>query len=145
VCSKPRALLVEDHRLNMELMRAILLRAGFDVDGARTGAEAIRKAGGFVPDVVLLDILLPDMNGLDIACELRSKPATANTTIVAVSAEVGDDIRQQAFAAGCDGYVLKPIDTRTFAKSISGFMAGEAGWRPFPGAGEPGEPPMSVL
>ena len=104
-------------------MRAILLRAGFEVEGARTGTEALRKMTGFVPDVVLLDIRLPDTSGLDVACQLRSQPATANTTIIAVSAEVGEDIRQQALAAGCNGYVPKPIDTRTFAKSVSGFMA----------------------
>ena len=123
MCQKLRALLVEDHRLNMELMRTILLRAGFDVDHARTGAEAVRKASGYVPDVVLLDIRLPDISGLDVAYQLRSQSATANATIIAVSAEIGDDIRQRAFAAGCDGYVCKPIDTRTFVSSISGFMA----------------------
>ena len=140
--SKPRALLVEDHRLNMELMRVILLRAGFDVDGARTGAEAMRKVGGFIPDVVLLDIRLPDINGFDIACRLRAQPATANATIIAISAEVGDDIRQQAFAAGCDGYVPKPIDTRTFANSISGFMARAPQWRAL--GGEVGKPPSGT-
>jgi CheY-like chemotaxis protein len=138
VRQKIRALLIDDYRPNLELMRAILLQAGFDVDGACTGAEAMRKLNGCTPDVVLLDISLPDTSGLDIACHLRAQPATANTTIVAVSAEADDDIRQQAFAAGCDGYLAKPIDTRTFASSISGLMARAPQWRALGGgAGQP--------
>ena len=113
-----RALVVEDYRLARDLMIQVLERAGFEAVGVATGTEAIRRASDGGHDVILLDIMLPDMNGLDVAAELRRRPATALTPIVAVTAEAADEMRSCALAVGFDAYLVKPIDVRTFARDI---------------------------
>ena len=120
--SAPRALLVEDSPLNLELVTTVLEHAGFEVDGAADGHEACTKAGSGSYDVIILDLSLPDIGGLEVARRLRAAPATADCPIVAVTGQIGFAEEQQAYAIGCDGYITKPINAHTFGQEILRFV-----------------------
>jgi len=115
-------LLVEDNEQNRYLATFLLEQHGFRVVSARDGHRAIESVRAFVPDLVLLDIQLPAMSGYAVALELRRIEALAATPIIAVTshAMVGD--REKALAAGCNGYIEKPINPETFVAEISGFI-----------------------
>lgn len=119
---KPRVLLIEDNEQNRYLASFLLESNGFEVACAPDGSEgiALAKAGRF--DLVLLDILLPVMSGYTVARELRRIPALSTVPIIAVTsyAMVGD--REKALAAGCDGYIEKPIDPDTFVAEVRRFL-----------------------
>jgi two-component system, cell cycle response regulator DivK len=120
--SLPRALLVEDNPLNLELVTTVLRRAGFEVDGAASGHEACAKACACAYDVIVLDLSLPDIDGLEVARRLRAAPATSACPIVAVTGQVELADEKEAYAVGCAGYITKPIDARTFGQEILGFV-----------------------
>jgi CheY-like chemotaxis protein len=115
-------LVVDDNELNLALTRAVLERAGHDVEAARSGDEAVVSIARRRPDLVLMDVQLPGRDGLDVTRALKSQPATAGIPIVALTAHamVGD--QETALAAGCAGYICKPIDTRTFVAEVSRFL-----------------------
>lgn len=115
-------LLVEDNEQNRYLATYLLEQHGFRVVPARDGHEAIESVRTFVPDLILLDIQLPTMSGYAVALQLRRMDALAATPIIAVTshAMVGD--REKALAAGCNGYIEKPINPETFVTEISGFI-----------------------
>jgi len=115
-------LVVDDNELNLALTRAVLERAGYEVEGARSGADAVSSIERRRPDLVLMDVQLPDRDGLEVTRDLKSEPATSDITIVALTAHamVGDE--DTALAAGCAGYICKPIDTRTFADEVGRFL-----------------------
>ncbi len=112
-------LIVDDNPLNLKLVRVVLARAGYDVRTASDATEALAVLERFRPRLILMDLQLPGMDGLELTRRLKADPATRDTVILAVTAYAmkGDD--QKALAAGCDGYVAKPIDTRT----LPGFVA----------------------
>src|SRR5437016_90972 len=103
-------------------MRVLLSRQGFEVRTATTAEEALQALEEFTPRVVLTDIQLPGMDGLELIRRLKSNPATHDTIVLAVTAFAmkGDEMR--AFEAGCDGYVTKPIDTRTLPMLIRQYL-----------------------
>ena len=103
-----RVLLVEDHADTRELFALILLSNGFTVDVAATGQQAVDQAAVSAPDVVVLDLQLPDMDGWSAARHLRAHPATMHTAIVAVSAHAYDQDEARAREVGCDAFVAKP-------------------------------------
>jgi two-component system cell cycle response regulator DivK len=105
-----RVLVVEDHPLNRELAEAILERAGYAVVVAGDGETALERVAAGPPDVILLDVELPGISGLEVARRLKGDPATAAIPVVALTAYamVGDEARVRA--AGCDDYVTKPIE-----------------------------------
>jgi two-component system cell cycle response regulator DivK len=111
-------LIVDDNELNLRLAENVLARAGFEVGLARTAAEARERLaeGGWA--AVLMDLRLPDGNGLDVVRELRATPTAHRIPVAALtaSAMVGDP--QQAFEAGCDAYISKPIEVRSFASQV---------------------------
>jgi two-component system cell cycle response regulator DivK len=115
-------LVVEDNPANMMLVVALLERAGFGHAQASSAEEARRLIVTIPPDVILMDIQLPGEDGLSLTRELKSSPATAHIPIIALTAHAmkGDEV--QAIAAGCDGYLAKPIDTRNFATFIMRFL-----------------------
>jgi CheY-like chemotaxis protein len=115
-------LVVEDYPDNLALMTYLLTAAGHDVRGAMTGQQTIASARDDLPDIVVLDIQLPDMDGYQVLGELRADPRTARVPVVAVTAYamVGD--RDDALAAGFDGYLPKPITPRTFAQTIESHL-----------------------
>jgi CheY-like chemotaxis protein len=115
-------LVVEDYPDNLALMTYLLSAAGHEVRGAVTGRQTVATAREDLPDLVVLDIQLPDMDGYQVLSELRADPRTASVPIVAVTAYamVGD--RDDALAAGFDGYLPKPITPRTFAQTIENYL-----------------------
>lgn len=117
-----KILVVEDYPDNLALMTYLLTAAGHDVRGASSGQQTVAAARTEVPDIVVLDIQLPDMDGYQVLGELRGDPRTANVPVVAVTAYamVGD--RDDALAAGFDGYLPKPITPRTFAQTIESHL-----------------------
>jgi CheY-like chemotaxis protein len=125
-----KILIIEDNEQNRYLVTFMLERAGHEVVHARNGREGIALAGQEAPALILLDIQLPEMDGYAVARELKKNPATVGAPIVAVTsyAMVGD--RERARAAGCVGYIEKPINPDTFVNEIEHFLKG--------GAGDPG-------
>jgi two-component system, cell cycle response regulator DivK len=115
-------LLVEDTPANRALATKLLRAAGHEVLTAETAANGIALAREALPDLVLLDLGLPDMDGWEAISEMRADQRTAGLRIVAFTAHamVGD--RERALANGFDGYLSKPIDFATFADSVAGFL-----------------------
>ena len=116
-------LLVEDHALNLELARDALQLRGFRTLEARTAAEGIALARRYRPDVVLLDIQLPDMDGLAALRRLRAEPDMAAIPVVAVTAFAMREDRERLLRAGFDGYLAKPIDVTAFPEQIRSYCA----------------------
>ncbi|HKR98543.1 MAG TPA: response regulator, partial [Candidatus Dormibacteraeota bacterium] len=117
-----RILLVEDNASNRELAKMVLAGNGFDVDIATDGDEGLRKATSRVYDLVLMDIELPGMDGLTVTRMLRSDPKTASMPIVALTANAMKGSEQEALAAGCSGYISKPIEVASFVQRISAYI-----------------------
>lgn len=120
---KKRILYVEDNEQNMYLVRFILEKHGYEVASALDGQEGIELAAKILPDLILLDIQLPRMDGYAVAQSMRSNPGLASTPIVAVTsyAMVGD--RDKALAAGCTGYIEKPINPDTFIEQMEQYLS----------------------
>jgi two-component system cell cycle response regulator DivK len=114
----PTILLIEDNEQNRYLATFLLEQHGYAVVAAGDGQRGIELAQRVTPDLVLLDIQLPQMDGYAVARALRAVPALAGTPIIAVTsyAMVGD--REKCLAAGCSGYIEKPIDPDTFVAEI---------------------------
>ncbi len=122
-------LLIDDQPMNLELAQELLEMDGYAVRTAGDADEALAVlAGGFRPRLILMDIQLPGMDGLELTRRLRADPAQAGVVIIALTAYamVGD--RERALAAGCDGYIAKPIDTRAFSHTLREAL--ESGRRP---------------
>jgi len=116
----PRVLVVDDMPDTRRLMRRVLERAGFAVFEANSGEVALERIAADRPALVVLDLRLPGMSGLDIAAWVRGHddPAIADTILLACSASVQPEIQQAAFDAGCDAFEGKPFDIRRFASRI---------------------------
>lgn len=117
-----KILLIEDNALNQELARDVLEAAGYTVVDARTAEEGLRLAAAFMPDLILLDIRLPGMNGLDAARSLKDSSLTRNIPVVALTAQAMAGDEQIALGAGFDGYITKPINTRTLSRDVRRFL-----------------------
>jgi two-component system cell cycle response regulator DivK len=118
----PLVLVIEDNEQNLYLMRFLLEKNGFTVEEAKDGKKGVEKAYALKPNIILLDIQLPKMDGYAVARELRKNNELAHTPIVAVTsyAMVGD--RERILAAGADGYIEKPIDPEKFVEQIKGHI-----------------------
>jgi len=119
-------LLIEDNPLNLELARDVLQAAGYTVVDARTAEEGLRLAAAVVPQLILLDIRLPGMNGLDAVRSLKHDVHTRDITVVALTAQAMAGDEQTAFAAGFDGYITKPINTRTLSGEVRRWLESPA-------------------
>ena len=113
-----RAWVVEDNDSNFELVEYLLSEAGWEVDRAGDSAQFSALLDGDPPDVVLLDMHLPDVPGLDLLRLLRSVPGFARVPVLAVTAHAMRGDRERFLASGCDGYLSKPIDTATFVAAV---------------------------
>jgi CheY-like chemotaxis protein len=107
-------LVVDDNPMNLKLTSFLLVAEGYDVHTAVDGPEAIEKVGSVAPRLILMDLQLPGIDGLEVTRRLKGNPATAHIPVVALTAYAmkGDD--RKAIEAGCEGHIAKPIDTRTF-------------------------------
>lgn len=115
-------LIIEDNPLNVELASDLLQASGYRIHSTRTAEEGIRMARELLPDLVLMDISLPGMDGLCATRALKNDPATSHLTVVGLTAHamLGDE--GTALQSGCDGYLTKPIDTRTFVSTVTKFI-----------------------
>jgi CheY-like chemotaxis protein len=118
-----RILVIEDNPLNLELVTDLLEAAGFIICRALTAEEGLRAARELSPDLILMDLSLPGLDGLAATRALRADPATRHLTIIALTAHAMKGDEAIALRAGCDGYLTKPIDTRTFAAKVAAFIA----------------------
>lgn len=118
-----KILIIEDNLLNLELATDLLAANGFVVSSAPTAEEGLRMAGELLPDLVLMDFSLPGMDGLSATKHLKANPATRHLTVVGLTANAMKGDEETALNAGCDGYLTKPIDTRTFVAAVTQFIA----------------------
>jgi two-component system, cell cycle response regulator DivK len=117
-----RVLYIEDDTNNRMLVRRILMVEGIDVDEADNARDGIKMALDNPPDLILMDVSMPDMDGLTATGKIRAMPQIAKIPIVALTANVMEGDRERSLAAGCDGYISKPIDVDTFADQISAYL-----------------------
>ncbi len=116
-------LLVEDSDAIRDAFTILLEDAGYTVLGADTGEEALRLAAEHLPDLVLLDMGLPDMTGLDVVRRLKGDPETSGIAVVAVTGRDEDADRRACLAAGCAAYIVKPVNTQKLVRDLPGWMA----------------------
>ncbi len=119
---KTRILLIEDNEQNRYLLTFMLETHGYAVIPASDGVLAIELAGRVLPQLILLDIQLPIMDGYAVARELRKDPALQKVPIVAVTSYAMTGDREKAIAAGCNGYIEKPINPETFVAEIERYL-----------------------
>jgi two-component system, cell cycle response regulator DivK len=117
-------LVVEDNERNLKLLRDVLEYAGYDVRVARTAEDGITLAVSEPPDLVLMDLQLPGIDGVEALRRLRETPRTADIPVVAVTAQAMKQDKERALRAGFDGYVVKPITVRAFPAQVRGFLSG---------------------
>ena len=125
--SATRLLIVDDNAMNMTIAQIALAADQFVVECASNAREALQKVPWFRPHLILMDVQMADMSGLQLTQLLKSDPATRDICIVAFTAFAmrGDEAKMRA--AGCDGYLSKPIDVKTFAAQVRGCLAGRSG------------------
>jgi two-component system cell cycle response regulator DivK len=114
-------LIVEDNEKNLKLLRDVLQFKGYQTLDAMTGLEGVRLARERHPDLVLMDIQLPDIDGVTALAQLRADPATKDMPVVAVSASVMPNDQQRIMASGFDAYVMKPISVKSFVETVEKF------------------------
>jgi CheY-like chemotaxis protein len=117
-------LVVEDNETNQLLVSSVLEREGFRVELAGNADEAVAKLTTGAPDLILMDVQLPGMDGLSLTRQLKTDQRTAAIPIVALTALAMLGDKERTLAAGCVGYIQKPINTRTFGAEIRKYLAG---------------------
>lgn len=115
-------LVVEDNPLNLKLVRAVLSLSSCTVLEAKSAETGIQIALDTLPDLILMDLHLPAMDGLAATSILKKNPATSHIPIIAVTSCAMEGDGKLAFAAGCDAYITKPINTRSFVPTIAEFL-----------------------
>src|SRR5580700_8101797 len=119
-------LVVDDNADNRDLTQILLECEGFEVRTVEDAAEALSVLGAYRPKMILMDVQLPGMDGLELTRRLRSDPSSHGVTIVALSAYAMAADKEHARAAGCDGYITKPINTRTFVSAVRQYLDASA-------------------
>lgn len=116
-------LIVDDNATNLKLVRVLLASEGYDVRTALDAEQALQVLATFAPRLILMDIQLPGMDGLELTRRLKADPAHRDAIIVALTAYAmkGDD--EKAYAAGCDAYVAKPIDIEALPRQVADLLA----------------------
>lgn len=118
-----KVLIVEDNEMNLDMLTRRLIRKGFDVENAITGVEALEKAVSYQPDIILMDMSLPIMDGWEATRILKNQPETRHIPIVGLSAHArkADIIRGKE--AGCDAYETKPVDLPYLIKTMESLLS----------------------
>jgi two-component system, cell cycle response regulator DivK len=115
-------LYVEDNPDNRLLIRRILMAEGFDIVEAPTAADALERLKTLRPDLILMDINLPEMDGYTLTARLKAIPNLKNIPIVALTANVMRGDRERTLEAGCDGYIQKPVDVDAFPEQVNRYL-----------------------
>src|SRR5215212_9356748 len=122
--SERKILVVEDNDMNMQLVEFLLEEGGYDIVKATSGEEALSLTReGTAPDLILMDIHLPGMDGLSVVRAMKEDTRTARVPILALTAHAMRGDKDRFLEAGCDGYISKPIDVKTFVESIERYIA----------------------
>jgi two-component system cell cycle response regulator DivK len=120
-----KALIVEDNDDNRYLLRLLLEHAGFEVAAASSGQSGLESARAALPDIILVDIQMPEMDGYETAANLKNDPGLSSVPIVGVSSFAMPGDRDKAMRAGFVAYIEKPVDPDTFGQTIAR-LAGQA-------------------
>ena len=120
-----RILYIEDNPENRLLMRRVLMAEGYVVEEAADGNSGLQQAAGSPPDLILIDINLPEIDGYEVTARLKQLPNMAGVPVIAVTANVMKGDREKTLAAGCDGYIQKPIDIDLLPSQLESFMKKE--------------------
>lgn len=119
---RPCVLVVDDNPTNLKLASEVLEMESFEVLRAQDADSALLVLQERRPDLILMDIALPGMDGLQLTRRIKATPALADVPVVALSAFAMKGDEEKALAAGCDGYITKPINTRTFAQQVGEYL-----------------------
>jgi CheY-like chemotaxis protein len=119
-------LIIDDNPVNMKLIRVLLAGEGYDVRTASDATEALSALSEFRPGLILMDIQLPGIDGLELTRRLKAQPSTRDIPILGLTAYAMKGDEERILAAGCDGYIPKPINTRTLPNFIKGYLQREA-------------------
>lgn len=117
-----RVLVVDDNPANLKLAWVILVGEGYEVRTAVDAADALRVLEEFTPQLILMDLQMPGMSGFELTRLLRQREMTAHIPIIALTAYAMRADEEAAFAAGCSGFIPKPIDTRSLAAMVRGHL-----------------------
>lgn len=123
--SARKILVVEDNDMNMQLVEFLLEEGGYEIVKATSGEEALaitRESVSTAPDLILMDIHLPGMDGLSVVRAMKAEPRTSTVPILALTAHAMRGDKDRFLEAGCDGYISKPIDVKTFIASIEQYL-----------------------
>jgi CheY-like chemotaxis protein len=119
---KSKILVVDDHPTNLKLVSEVLECAGYRILKAEDAEKAVQVIERSKPDLILMDIALPGMDGLTLTRQLKAAPETRDIRIIALTASAMRGDEQKALDAGCDGYITKPIDTRRLPEQVAEYL-----------------------
>ena len=122
---RKRILIVEDNDLNLKLFRDLLTAHGYETIETKEGLEAINLTRSELPDLILMDIQLPEISGLDVTRRLKAEEILCNIPIIAVTAFAMKDDEEKILAAGCQAYISKPISIVPFLNTVRKFLGEE--------------------
>lgn len=128
--TEPRILVADDDKDTVASLTALLAEEGYQVRGVHRGSEVLEAVFHFAPDIVLLDIGMPQMSGYDVARTLRERYGSARPVLVAVTGRAGEADRAQAQAAGFEHHVAKPYDPRALVELVAGLSGRSRSGRP---------------
>src|SRR5436189_5948114 len=120
--NSPSILIIEDNPVNVKLFRVLLEKAGFDVRTAGDAEEAMAALSGFTPKLILMDVQLPGIDGLELTRRLKANARYQQIPIVALTAYAMKADQERALDAGCVGHIAKPIETRTFVNAVKEYL-----------------------
>ncbi len=124
---KESILVVDDNPMNLKLARLLLGTEGYEVRTAGRAEEALAVLQSYHPRVILMDVQLPGIDGLELTRQIKSDPSFRDIIILAVTAYAMASDEKRAFEAGCDGYITKPIDTRSLGELVRTYLDHPAG------------------
>lgn len=122
-----KILIVEDNEINMKLIKTVLKAKGYDLVEAKDGEEALSAVVGSMPDLILMDIQIPKIDGLEVTRRIREMKEFAKTPIIALTAHAMEGDREKILEAGCDAYIAKPINTRTLPEEVAAMLLKKSG------------------
>lgn len=120
-------LIVEDNPVNLRLAQFVLERKGFAVTKAASASECLAQLEKAIPDLILMDIQLPGEDGLSVTRKIRANPKLKRIVIVALTAHAMTGDREKILAAGCDGYLAKPMDPQRLASEVDAYLRAAGG------------------